>query len=249
MYSKKISQFSDFLVQSPGSYTEIAQFLVMDLLVNEGALSVYMGELQPSGVISPLGIFGWSPEEAESFFEFQFNLNIPICDSIRQNKMVIVTNGAAFYEQYPLMLTLNISQPWITGICLPIRPIGGIVILFAGAVELTDSKQIFLTAICSLLGLYANQISNPPSQFWGGKEVGIIKLASDALTDRQIVIAELIEQGFSNAQIGSKLGYSESLIRQETVTIYRKLGVNGRKTMQKNNAVRLEQAARGTFSN
>jgi DNA-binding NarL/FixJ family response regulator len=36
----------------------------------------------------------------------------------------------------------------------------------------------------------------------------------------------------TNAQIAHEIGYSESLIRQETVVIYRKLGVSGRKEIQ-----------------
>ena len=36
------------------------------------------------------------------------------------------------------------------------------------------------------------------------------------------------------------LGYSESLIRQETVAIYRKLQVTGRKAMQAINALNLQ---------
>ena len=48
------------------------------------------------------------------------------------------------------------------------------------------------------------------------------------------------ERGFNNAQIGLELGYSESLIRQETVAIYRKLQVTGRKAMQAIKALNLQ---------
>jgi DNA-binding NarL/FixJ family response regulator len=50
----------------------------------------------------------------------------------------------------------------------------------------------------------------------------------------------MLERGFNNAQIGLELGYSESLIRQETVAIYRKLQVTGRKAMQAINALNLQ---------
>lgn len=251
MYSKQIIKFSDFLSQPPKSYNEIARFLVMDCCHVDGALSSYIGELTESGVISPLGMFGWSHQERESFNEVPFNVKLPICDSIRAKEIIVVTNGLAFYEQYPLMLGINFTQPWMTSVSIPIHPIGGLTLTFATTMDFTESKRVFFTAIGSLLSLYASQLSKPPSPFpiLGGKEVGDTDLVSDALTDRQSVIVELVEHGFSNAQIGSKLGYSESLIRQETVTIYRKLGVNGRKAMQKNSAVRLEQIARDKFFN
>ena len=36
-------------------------------------------------------------------------------------------------------------------------------------------------------------------------------------------------KGFTNAQIAAEIGYSESLVRQETIQIFRILGVSGRK--------------------
>ncbi|MFM8328976.1 MAG: helix-turn-helix transcriptional regulator, partial [Actinomycetales bacterium] len=49
-----------------------------------------------------------------------------------------------------------------------------------------------------------------------------------AITERQRRIIELIKEGRTNSSTASILGYSESLIRQETIVIYRKLGINGR---------------------
>ena len=48
------------------------------------------------------------------------------------------------------------------------------------------------------------------------------------LTERQKVILQRIAEGKTNAQIASELILSESSVRQETVKIYRHLGVNSR---------------------
>ena len=48
------------------------------------------------------------------------------------------------------------------------------------------------------------------------------------LTERQRKILHLMTQGLTNSAIASKLGFSESLIRQETVKIYRELEVANR---------------------
>ena len=48
------------------------------------------------------------------------------------------------------------------------------------------------------------------------------------LTERQSEILALVKVGKTNASIAANLGYSESLIKQETIHIYRKLGVTGR---------------------
>ena len=54
---------------------------------------------------------------------------------------------------------------------------------------------------------------------------------SSILTHRQASILDMIKEGRTNNSISSILGYSESLIRQETIIIYRKLGVEGRREL------------------
>jgi DNA-binding CsgD family transcriptional regulator len=48
------------------------------------------------------------------------------------------------------------------------------------------------------------------------------------LSDRERDVLVLIAQGHTNADIGTRLSYSASTIRADTVSIYRKIGVKGR---------------------
>jgi DNA-binding NarL/FixJ family response regulator len=50
----------------------------------------------------------------------------------------------------------------------------------------------------------------------------------EPLSERQELILKMISEGRTNAAIADVLGYSESLIRQETIRIYAKLGCSGR---------------------
>jgi DNA-binding CsgD family transcriptional regulator len=137
------------------------------------------------------------------------------------------------------MSDFEFSGDWKTEITLPVYPIGGMAMFSSKKLELTESMMVFFTAIGSLLGLYASRLP-----------VALVEVAIDVkkkidlpqvpLSDRQLVIADMLERGFNNAQIGSELGYSESLIRQETVAIYRKLQVTGRKAMQAISALNLQ---------
>ena len=61
---------------------------------------------------------------------------------------------------------------------------------------------------------------------------------SNELTERQLVVLEKMSAGLTNARIAEELILSESTIRQETVRIFRKLGVPGR-TEAKNMAEQL----------
>ena len=65
------------------------------------------------------------------------------------------------------------------------------------------------------------------------KESSKLVLRDKSLTSRQESILKMINEGKTNALIASQLGYSESLIRQETIIIYRKLGVEGRRELKR----------------
>jgi len=239
MYSQKVLAFSDFLAREPKSYNEIAQFLAMNTFVNEKCHCIYIGELIETGVVCTLGGFGWTSTEYSSFIDLPIQSSYPITQSIRTNEILIRTNDAAFKREYPLMAEFPVRDDWISGIAIPAYPIGGIAIFSSINLELTDSAQIFYVAIGSLLGLYASRLPKAlVAVAITVKEK--IDLPQVPLSDRQLVIAGLLERGFNNAQIGLEIGYSESLIRQETVAIYRKLQVTGRKALQAIRTLNLE---------
>ena len=51
---------------------------------------------------------------------------------------------------------------------------------------------------------------------------------ANTLTDRQLDILKLMAEGKTNGSIARELAFSESTVRQETMAIYRSLGVAGR---------------------
>jgi len=241
MHAKKILAFSDFLARPPRSYNEIAQFLVMNTFSEENFLSVYIGELTETGVVCVLGGFGWDAVEYASFEDLPIQTKLPITDAIRANEVLILKNDEELRNEYPEMAKVNTSVEWHSGVVIPVYPIGGMALYSTKEITLSESMEVFFVAIGSLLGLYASRL---PSSL-AAAAVNVkqkIDLPQVPLTDRQFVIAGLLEQGYNNAQIAEEISYSESLIRQETVSIYRKLHVTGRKAMQAIQALNLEAA-------
>lgn len=242
MYSNKITALSGVLVQSPNSYNEIAQFLVMNTFRGESALCILFGEFIETGCVCMCGGFGWSPHEIAALVDIPINHKYPITDAIRENRVVAVFNDEGYLAEYPLMSEVNFSLPWITGVAIPCYPMGGFVLICSARVEITESMKLFFISIGSLIGLYASRLPT----FLAERAIKAkekFELPPTSLSERQLVIADMLEKGFNNAQIGLDLGYSESLIRQETVAIYRKLHVSGRKAMQVTSAIRLDQEA------
>ena len=67
----------------------------------------------------------------------------------------------------------------------------------------------------------------------GLQVVGNADPSPKALTDRQMQVIKLMANGHTNSDIAKDLLLSESSIRQETVKIYKALGVNSRQQASK----------------
>ena len=240
MHSKKIIAFSDFLDRLPDSYNEIAKFLVMNTFSEEECFCLYIGELIDNGFVCPLGGYGWSSAQYAAFFDLPIQEKIPITAAIRENTVFIAQNGTEFEKElFPLLADFDYEGKWISAVAIPVFPIGGMALYSRKKLELTDAMKVFYIAIGSLLGLYSSRLPKAlATAATDGKEK--IDLPHAPLSDRQLVIAGLLERGFNNAQIALEIGYSESLIRQETVAIYKKLEVTGRKALQLIRALKLD---------
>jgi DNA-binding CsgD family transcriptional regulator len=233
MQTKKILAFSDFLARPPKSYNEIAQFLAMNTFSEEEFSCIYIGELVETGFVCPIAGFGFDSKTYDNFPDIPIHGKYPLTETIRSNTTNIFHNNQPYKTKYPLMQNLQFPDDWKSGITIPVYPIGGMALCSSKDLELTESMNVFYIAIGSLLGLYASRLPKTLIE-----EAIILKTKIDLpqvpLTDRQIVISGMLERGFNNAHIAREIGYSESLVRQETVAIYRKLEVSGRKAMQIN---------------
>jgi len=110
-------------------------------------------------------------------------------------------------------------------------PVGAMVLTFSDypeGTEILDTQEgEALIELMSRLGGYyleTNGITNGR----GLVEVPVTNTDGPVLTERQAVVLGLMADGLTNAQIAVQLMLSESSIRQETVKIYRALGVNSR---------------------
>lgn len=127
-------------------------------------------------------------------------------------------------EEYPeINPNLKTDSEYKTGIWVPISPSRLYGFALSAVYDEVLSYHDYFEALGSIL------------QHWERlNEAGKIKpelsayLESRPLTSRQEKIVELIREGRTNLSIANILGYSESLIKQETILIYRKLGVDGR---------------------
>lgn len=138
----------------------------------------------------------------------------PLSEAVREKRMVIqeleTDNGAAFVVAVPL---LNGNAPT------------GLLALYTDGVDRRNAFDPDVVKIFGKLGAFYLETLDFGRLANG---TGPINLSPADLTTRQLTILGHIEEGMINLEIAKVLMLSESTIRQETVRIYRALGVGNR---------------------
>ena len=117
-------------------------------------------------------------------------------------------------------------------ICIPLvdegAPKGVLFLVTSNKVEKNAVTSTFMATIANLLSVRLHSVIQKlnylklDNQDSGAHRRGIL------LTDRQMLILQLMAEGLTNEVISDRLGYSESTIRQETIKIYSQLNCKGR---------------------
>ncbi len=89
--------------------------------------------------------------------------------------------------------------------------------------DMSEGDDLFYQNLQSLMQIYFSKI--------GKVSLEIGDLFGKALTARQEEILKMIRLGETNEAIAEKIGYSASLVKQETMLIYSKLGISGRRDL------------------
>jgi len=241
---EKLLELSGFLSRSPRSYNEVSQFLSLRVLDGLGVVCLYVAELIETGVLCPLGSFGYESRDIANFQEVSLQQRTPMALAVSSSKVVVVPNEVANLQKFTVLEVMESNPDWKTLISVPAYPNGGFTFLSTKTFEAKELDTLFLIGVGSLLGLYGQSI--PPAL------VDAARLAKEQtnlegfpLTQRQLVIAGMLERGHNNLEISQEIGFSESLIRQESVAIYQKLNVSGRKAMQAIHNLKLEDILEG----
>lgn len=125
---------------------------------------------------------------------------------------------------------INNLSDYKTAVGIPATPTRLYGLAFTRSIAFVEKNRDYFECLRSILSLW--EMMNEKTILKSGEKY---ELKDRALTERQRKIVLFIQQGGTNLSIGVALGYSESLIRQETIIIYKKLGVSGRKELLEKN--------------
>jgi DNA-binding CsgD family transcriptional regulator len=220
-----ISQLNEYLELKRPSLDEIVHFLTVRTLAPWDAERVFIARVDRAGVFRDFSFFGFPLDNSANWQEVHISDRVPMADAAR-NGTIVVASEEQIVEVYKTLVDRR--SEWIgrTIIDVPIIKggvsVGVMGIIFKGETPKDESFLPFLRSLasCIVFALDESRRKLASRRTYGPK--------SD-LTDRQKKILEMMSQGLTNSAMASKLGFSESLIRQETVKIYRSLNVSNRR--------------------
>ncbi|MEY3625049.1 MAG: hypothetical protein RL696_430 [Actinomycetota bacterium] len=212
---------------------EFCRAMALNVFQPLGVLATYLARLDSDNRISMLGSFGYSQQRVTNTGRPSIWEPMAITDTIRSGKVTIFESWDLYVDRYPDKA--HLASPGEAFLCLPLRFRGSV----AGGFGVTFDRA--LTGVNLDLGLwetlalagevfFANRWSqemerNPIPLSDYGEDV---KFAFGSLSTREKDVLAFVAQGMTNAQIARKLSYSESTIKQDTIHIFKLLGVSSR---------------------
>ena len=228
MFLNRVSGLAQFLAEGEKSSEELAKFLILKTFVDLSPKALYLAEISDDAFVTPVAAFGFDKMIIAQWGKFPLSVHLPMTECIRKDECVIVRSIKESHSQYPLTREIEgFNVGWTALMAFPMLSHGvGLMTLNEQPAE-SDDLSHFAKAVGAMLAL---QLSRTPANSSarlkdGKKSIG----RSIELSERQRIIHQLISKGFTNAQIAAEVGFSESLIRQESIRIFRVLGVSGRK--------------------
>lgn len=231
MFLKQATELANFLTGSSRSAEEIAKFLVLKTFASYSPTALYIAEITHDGYLAPVGGFGFEKTVIATWGRFPLSMHIPITDAVRTDRCIIIDSVEDFFGNYPILNEIeNFPTDWEAVMAWPMLPFGvGFALLERAPTHSEEFEHYLrLTGAVVTLHLLGKEEFAPIPEFQNSMTK---KTSPTFMTNRQKVILEMLSKGATNSEIALEIGYSESLVRQETIEIYRILGVSGRREL------------------
>jgi hypothetical protein len=172
------------------------------------------------GTYSLDAAYGISAEIKNHWQNIPMSMTTPVIEAFKSQKVIYVETLEQLHDQYPDTQENNISEYILPVVAIPIIRQGlaiCVITLNGSEIKLTDEKRTFLELIGTMIGIVlrfthfhnSHEHSRPARS----------ELEGQPLTLREQEIQQLMRLGKTNRQIAQELGYSESTIRQDAVSL------------------------------
>ncbi len=232
----------EFLGGTPNPHS-LCRHLTLNVAAETRPIGALITVLESNGTLRIAGAFGLDEASLAARADQSAADETPLAEAIRSGQPMFHASAEGIRELFPEFASLDttIMPTAIWPIASRGERIGAIQLFFD-----EHSSQSPLTAdfeaVVALIALYVRlQLSAGMSDTrWSTVDrrqpTSVSAAAGDRrrpsgiaeLTARQSSVLDHICAGRTNAQIAHVVGFSESTVRQETMAIYRTLGVDGR---------------------
>lgn len=226
----RLSNIANFL-SDEHDLSEIVQYLAMHTCRDEQICRIYIAQIKPDLKLEHLASFGFEKEMVDANQVFKLDSDPVLTQTIRSSTVIIRARDEEYKKDFERITgnALNDLDTWKSTVLFPLLPNFFVAISFQ--VEIRDDKENreYFELFRSILNMYLHLHQDNHAKAFNQTSKKSDSSFGEKLTERQETILSKIRQGMTNISIANQLGYSESLIRQETMAIYQKLGVTGRR--------------------
>jgi DNA-binding CsgD family transcriptional regulator len=230
---RRIRALLVFLRTGAPTLDDICRFIALDTLYEFAVIGIHLNVVRPDGTIHIPSGYGYDTSLISSIPVRLVSTDTPFNRYLRTGEIGECGGIDEFLFSGPMYPRLLWPHGFEYSFAWPIPGVGAFATFCSRSSDLTIELQEFLLVIGSILSFELNIVRKRQPLVGVTNEAP--KLSQYSLTVRQWEILAGIRAGKTNAEVSEDLGFSESLIRQETVQIYRKLGVSGRKEIQARN--------------
>jgi DNA-binding CsgD family transcriptional regulator len=225
----RLGNIANFLATEPDLDLAI-QYVGLNACQHGFICRIYISSIDRDLNLTHLSSFGYDSEFLEKNNSFSLLTNPLLNQAAHSESLMIVQRDKEFFARFSDLTTSENEMKWKTTIFLPLLPSFAATISTQVAVEDNDESRDYFGILQAILNLYLRLSQKNQVDIYPAKN---LRTPSDAdhLTVRQEEILDHIKSGLTNGAIARRMGYSESLIRQETIVIYRKMGVDGRREL------------------
>jgi DNA-binding CsgD family transcriptional regulator len=233
MYLSQVEKLARYLL-SPGlTVPDLCKFLVLETFAHLKTSTVYASEITEDGYLAPVGTFGLAKTVVTDWGNIPLTIEVPLTVSVKTNQLVLIRREEAV-EKYPILVEYKgIPEKWDSYIVIPILPFGAIALTLNSVPVIESELESFLRAVGALALLFVQRNQLRVEVYKRKSQVARVT-RQGVLTERQVLIKRLMEKGHTNNEIAQEIGYSESLVRHETMAIYATLNISGRQELLQN---------------
>ena len=212
-----------------GSLPPLLEYIAQDTLKEFEPNSLFLGVIRSSGAIFIPAAWGHNSHIPGETPETILDEHTPGYLAYKGESIVEGGNVEEypFYlpEKVPLMFPDGFKSSWI----FPVPNFGALLMFCHTSIQRDKSVEELLISVGEVVSVSLTHGDHGVKFEVDANDPEPLTLLP--LTPRQWAVKDAMLRGLTNGAIAREMNFSESLIRHETIRIYSKLGINGRKEL------------------